>query len=108
MSQSTDPTTPPPVTVDDLINAVHALDDARTALAAAHSDTGAAAQNVTDVTVTKQAVIDQATADYDKATTEAKQGLAAKQAAEQLAADAEDAAFADIEAKLAAFKPIAG
>ncbi len=106
MSQSTDPTTPAPVTVDDLIAAVHALDDKRTELATAHTDTGAAAQNVTDVTVTKQAVIDQATADYDKATTEAKQGLAAKQAAEADAAAAEDAAFADIEAKLAAFKPV--
>jgi multidrug efflux pump subunit AcrA (membrane-fusion protein) len=108
MSQSTDPTTPAPVTVDDLIAAVHALDDARTQLSAAHVETATAAQTVTDETVSAQADIDTASAAYERRTTTAKQGLAAKQSAEDAAAAREDAAFADIEAKLAAFKPIAG
>lgn len=106
MSQSTDPTTPAPVTVDDLIAAVHALDDKRSALAAAHAETATAAQNVTDETVSAQAEIDTANADYERRTTAAKQALAVKQTAEDTASADEDAAFADIEAKLAAFKPI--
>lgn len=101
------PTTPAPVTVDDLIAAVHTLDDARTLLATAHAQTAAAAQTVTDETVSAQADIDTAGANYERRTTTAKQGLATKQSAEDAASAVEDAAFADIEAKLASFKPIA-
>ncbi len=97
--------TPTPVTVDDLIAAVHTLDDKRTALATAHGETAAAAQTVTDETVSAQAAIDTASAEYERRTTTAKQGLAVKQGAEDAASADEDAAFADIEAKLAAFKP---
>lgn len=98
------PTPTPTTDLDDLIAAFHTLDDKRTALRSAHTDTGASAQNVTDVTVTSQAVIDQATAAYDQATTQAKADLTAKQAAEAGAKNDEDAAFDDVEAKLAAFK----
>jgi hypothetical protein len=98
------PTPTPLSDLDDLIAAFHTLDDARTELRSAHADTGAAAQNVTDVTVTAQAVIDQATASYDQQTTLAKADLTSKQAAEAGKKDAEDAAFDAVEAKLAAFK----
>lgn len=94
----------PPITVDDLIAKVHALDDARTALASARTDTANAQTALTNTTVSLQAAIDQATAAYDSGTTAAKQVVTDKQTAEAAAGAAEQAVFDDLEAALQSFK----
>jgi predicted signal transduction protein with EAL and GGDEF domain len=104
MAQPSDPTAPAPLTVDDLIAKVRDLDAKRTASAAAHVATLQATQHVTDVTVTEQANIDAATAQYDRETTAAKAEATDATNAEAAAEAEEQAVFEDLEASLLAFK----
>jgi hypothetical protein len=81
------------VTKDDLLALVETLSQKRDAKNAAHDATSVAEQNVTNVTVVEQAKIDAATAHFDQATTEAKQGATDAHTAEDLATADDNAAF---------------
>jgi hypothetical protein len=93
-----------PVSRDDLIAKLETFIGARDAAASAHTATLSAKDNVTSVTVTEQAKIDAAVANFDIETTKAKADESAAEAAEDAANAAENAALDDLESALRAFK----
>lgn len=91
-----------PISKADLLSDIDALVAAREARDAAHAATLTATENVTTVTLVEQANIDSATAQFDRATTEARAaaGAAADDETEKAAADqaALDKLVADVTA----------
>lgn len=82
-----------PVNPTQLREDVEALIARHDEHATARANKDAASANVLSVTTTEQALIDQATAHFDQATTEAKGVEAEKAAAERDAADLEQSAL---------------
>jgi hypothetical protein len=94
----------PTVTIELIESELQDLGAKIAAKNAAHDETSAAAQALTDTTNAQQALVDQALANFDVATGQAKAVVAAKQIAEDAAAAAQQTAFDQVLADLQTLK----